>query len=150
MQKSAYPYSKILQKCGYPVKRVPLILPEKIERKPQHKAIKIIKLSVIGVCLVLSITATLIYRSAANTVFMQLRKSEYVSAEMLYKKGVKHSKLQKKYLSFVTDSYLDKVNAAYQNNSIDKDFAEAFYSNVAEMKIGDASDHAAAYLENME
>lgn len=142
--------AKFCKECGYPVKRVRLILPEKIERKPQHKAIKIIKLSVIGMCLILTVGITLIYHSAANTVFLQLRNSEFVSAEMLYKKGVEDSQLQKNYLSFVTDAYLDKVNAVYQENNVDKDFAESVFSKVADMEMGYASDHATAYLENIE
>lgn len=136
--------------CGNAIKRVPLILPEKIERKPQHKAVKIIKLSVTGICLVMTIGIAFIYRSAPNTVFLQLRNSEFVSAEILYNNSVEDSWIGKHYLSFVTDIYLNKVKTAYKNNIVDEKFAVSVYNTIANMDMGTASDNAEEYLLDME
>lgn len=141
---------KFCPKCGNEIKRVPLIFLEKAERKPQHRAVKIIKLSVIGACIAVTAATLLIYRSAANTVFLQLRNQELTSAALLYHNGVEDSWLSKYYLSFVTDIYLGKVQTAYQNNSLDENSAASVYSTVAEMDMGKASDSAKVYLTNIE
>lgn len=142
--------SQFCKECGNEIKRIHLILPEKIERKPQPKTISIIKFSVIGICLIITVGINFIYHSAPNTVFMQLRDSEFISAEMLYNNGVEDSWISKKYLSFVTDVYLDKVQTAYQDNTIDENFAVVIYSMVVDMDMGKASDNAEEYLSNME
>lgn len=144
-----YRKSQFCSECGRPVKRIPLIFPEKIERKPQHKAVKIIKLSVIGICLITALGSVLIYQSASNNVFLRIRSTEFVSAKMLYNNSVADSWLGNHYLSFVTDSYLEKVQTAYQDNIIDIDFASEIYSAVADMDIGRVSDNAENYLENI-
>lgn len=141
---------KFCPSCGNAINSVPLLFPERVKRKPQYGGIKIIKFCTIGLCFVLIAGTLLIYRSAANTVFLQLRNQELVSAQLLYHNGIEDSWISKHYLSFVTSIYLDKVQEAYQENLLDENSAASVYSTVAEMDMGKASDSAKVYLTNIE
>lgn len=118
--------------------------------RKQSKAATIAKATVISLCALITAGTVLTYRSAANTVFLQIRNNEFVSAGKLYNKGVKHSWLGKKYLSFVTDIYLDKVDKSYQENKVDKYLASSVYNTVADMDMGKASDRAEEYQNNLD
>ena len=97
--------------CGEEVHRVPLWLPETEKREKQSPTVITAKLVAMGICTLITISVVTIYRSAATTVFMQLRDQELVSAERLYDGSVSDSSIQKKYLSFLTERYIKQVNS---------------------------------------
>lgn len=137
------------QNCGSPIYRRNLILPDRRGHKKQPIWIRNVKLIVICCCLVFCAGITLLSRSAATTVFKQVKSQQLVSAQMLYENGVADSKAAKKYLSALTEHYLDQVQTGWLEEKISEKSAQEIYQTVAEMEMGNASETAEEYLEMM-
>ncbi len=133
--------------CGEEVHRVPLWLPETEKREKQSPTVITAKLVAMGICTLITISVVTIYRSAATTVFMQLRDQELVSAERLYDGSVSDSSIQKKYLSFLTERYIKQVNSKCGSGDYSQSSADAVYDSVFQMDMGGASDLADDYLK---
>lgn len=140
--------SKFCSECGGVVNDLPL-LPKFTKPVGKQKVICIIQTVLVVLCVGITILTTAIYYSSANTVFLQLRNSELVSAEMMYENGVQENKLSCLYLSAVTDIYLNRVEKAYGNARIGDDEVKFIYQTVADMDMGKASDSAKNKLKSL-
>ena len=124
------------------------MLPETEKREKQSPTVITAKLVAMGICTLITISVVTIYRSAATTVFMQLRDQELVSAERLYDGSVSDSSIQKKYLSFLTERYIKQVNSKCGSGDYSQSSADAVYDSVFQMDMGGASDLADDYLKD--
>lgn len=140
--------SKFCIECGKPVNNLP-IFPKLTKPVGKQKIICRIQTVLVMFCVVMTVATTVIYSSAANTVFLQLRNSELASAEIMYENGVEENTLACAYLSVITDVYLKRVEQAYTDTKISSDEAKTIYQAVAEMEMGKASDSAKTKLESL-
>lgn len=139
---------KFCAECGGIVNDLPL-LPKFTKPVGKQKVICRIQATLVVLCVGITVLTTAIYYSSANTVFLQLRNSELVSAEMMYENGVQENKLSCLYLSAVTDIYMNRVEKAYANTRIGDDEVKIIYQTVADMNMGKASDSAKMKLESL-
>lgn len=135
-------------KCGGPVNTYELF-PKWTKPVGRKKAAFILKIVCVASCLLITAGTTIIYHSAANTVYLQIRNSDLVSAGIMYEKNIEDTNIPRSYLSTVTDIYLKKVEKAQSKGKISKGEAEDIYNAVAEMDMGKASDSANVKLESL-
>jgi len=142
--------TKFCRVCGEEMVRQPLfILPKKTVREKESTVSVTAKLVVMGICMLITISVVAIYRSAATTIFKQLRDQELVSAQMLYDSSeIEDSGIQKKYLSMLTKRYLKQVDKKCDSGDFSESTANSIYSTVVDMDMGAASDLADEYLKD--
>ncbi len=140
--------AKFCAACGGAVNTIP-VLPKWTKPTGKRKVILGLQTTLAAVCVVLTLGTTLVYYSAANTVYMQMRNAELASATLLYQSGVQEKALPCRYLSAVTNVYLDRVEREQQAAKISDATATAIYQTVTEMEMGTASDAARGKLESL-
>ncbi len=113
------------------------------------RTVFILKTTLAAVCVLITVGTTFMYRSAANTIYLQIRNSDFVSARMMYNKNIEDKEIPRFYLSAVTDIYLKKVEKAQNKGKISDVEAEDIYQAVASMDMGKASDNAKTKLETI-
>ena len=135
-------------KCGAKTDRIKLFAhPDPTGRKAS-RAIRILQVTVIGICLAVTASTTLIYRSAANTVYRQIQQTNLLSASVIFERNVSDSDWACRYLNWVVKPYLDKVSSANESQRIHEAQAFAIYEAVSQMKLGTASELAEKLLED--
>jgi hypothetical protein len=137
--------------CGEAVVRKPLfVLPCSASDRPKQTPTAITaKLVVMGICTLITVSVVTVYRSAATTVYKQLRNQELVSAEMLYNSSVEDTEVQKKYLSALTKRYLKQVDSKFSSGDLSEEEVKSIYDTVYQMDMGDASDDAEEKLKEL-
>ncbi|MBQ9898771.1 MAG: VWA domain-containing protein [Ruminococcus sp.] len=136
--------------CGAQVKRVPLLLPDRTGRKKQTPTVIVAKLVVMGICILTTVGVVAVYRSAATNVFQSIRNQDLMMAENVYEEHVADSGLPAKYLDFATSHYLKKVEKERAKGRFGDDTADIIYQTVSGMDMGEASETAENYLENLD
>lgn len=117
----------------------------KLERKPQKKWVRNLKLAVLALCVLANGLIYFLQNCAPTTVFMQMKREEYVSAQMLYESSVEDSKIAKKYLSYLLERYTNQIQNAYANGKLAEHKVDKLYDMIVQLDVGDASKLAEEY-----
>lgn len=139
--------SEFCTNCGNSIQRQPLFF---VKREPQRRAVKVAKVVIMVIAAAITAVIVLVHQSAPTTAFMQIRNQEFVSAERVYENHVENKSLSNKYFNFITGVYFDRAVQKYEKGSLDRSFMEELCQSTAEMNLGELSDKAGKYLENLE
>ena len=108
--------------------------------------IRITKIILTGLLVIEIIVALMINGLPATSVYTKLADHEYIAASHIYEKKVRDTRLQKSYLSFLTDRYVKKAESARDAGRINEQTLSDILTTVADMDMGKASDTARDFL----